>query len=61
MKREVKDYLVQYEPIDSGGNEFVHFVSDMPVNSVGFYDDLYEAIYEVLDEEFRIISIEEGF
>ena len=68
MKPELRDYVVSvlcgYD--DNDNYHFIHFVTKYPVNSVGFWADFYDTVFDLVDYSiddfnFRIVEIEEGF
>lgn len=66
MKGEMRDYVVSvvcgYD--DDDCYHYIHFVTEYPVNSVGFWEDFYDTCFNLFDDNyyyFRIVEIEEGF
>lgn len=68
MKPELRDYVVSvlcgYD--DDNNYHYIHFVTEYPVNSVGFWEDFYDTVFDLVDYSvddfnFRIVEIEEGF
>lgn len=56
------DYIVKVFCEESENTVFVHFNSEYPIGSVGFFEDMYEEIeYHVTDFVWRVIEFEEGF
>ena len=56
---------VNYDYNDCDDDYFISFVTGYPVNSVGFWEDFYDACFALLDPDtcnhLRIVEIEEGF
>lgn len=68
MEREMRDYVVSYvcSLDDFDCYHYIHFVTDYPLNSVGWWEDFYDAVFDFFDfsiDNFnlRIIEITEGF
>lgn len=68
MKPELRDYVVSVlcGCDDNGNYHYIHFVTEYPVNSVGFWEDFYDTVFSLVDYSiddfnFRIVEIEEGF
>lgn len=67
MKGDMRDYLVSYvcDIDDYNCYHYIHFVSDWPLNSAGWWEDFYDTIFNLLDDydmfNFRITEIAEGF
>lgn len=66
MAKEMRDYVVSvvcgYD--DYNSYHYIHFVTEYPVNSVGFWEDFYDVCFNLFDDYyyyFRIVEIEEGF
>ena len=67
MKLEMRDYVVSilcgYD--DDDNYHYIHFVTEYPVNSVGFWEDFYDVVFNLFDSDvssyLRIVEIEEGF
>ena len=68
MKLEMRDYVVSilcgYD--DNDNYHYIHFVTEYPVNSVGFWEDFYDTVFNLVDpscDDFylRIIEVTEGF
>lgn len=67
MKPELRDYVVSVvcNPDDDDSYHYIHFVTEYPVNSVGFWEDFYDVVFNLFDDDvsfyLRIVEIEEGF
>lgn len=67
MKGEMRDYVVSVvcNLDDDNSYHYVHFVTEYPVNSVGFWEDFYDVVFNLFDCDvssyLRILEIEEGF
>lgn len=68
MERDMRDYVVSYvtDFDDFDCYHHIHFVTDYPLNSVGFWEDFYDTVFGLVDcsvDNFnmRIIEITEGF
>lgn len=67
MKGEMRSYVVSVvcNLDDDDSYHYIHFVTDYPVNSVGFWEDFYDVVFNLFDSDvssyLRIIEIEEGF
>lgn len=49
---------------DSDYCHYIRFVTEYPVNSVGFWEDFYDVCFNLFDDNYyhlRIIEVEEGF
>lgn len=67
MKPELRDYVVSVvcNLDDDDSYHYIHFVTEYPVNSVGFWEDFYDVVFNLFDDDvssyLRIVEIEEGF
>ena len=67
MEAEMRDYVVSIicNPDDDDSCHYIHFVTEYPVNSVGFWEDFYDVCFNLLSDDlyyhFRIVEVEEGF
>lgn len=69
MEREMRDYLVSFVCDFDDYNDYhhIHFVTDYPLNSVGWWEDFYNTVFDLVNYHFnddfnmRIIEIAEGF
>lgn len=66
MSGEMRDYVVSYlcDLDDYSDINHINFVTKYPVNSVGFWEDFYDVVFdyfESYDTNLRIVEIEEGF
>lgn len=67
MEPEMRDYVVSIvcDIDDYDCYHHVHFVTEYPVNSVGFWDDFYDVVFNLFDSSdcfnLRIMEIAEGF
>lgn len=67
MKPEMRDYVVSVvcNLDDDDSYHYIHFVTEYPVNSVGFWEDFYDVVFNLFDDDvssyLRIVEIEEGF
>ena len=67
MKPELRDYVVSVvcNFDDDDCCHYIHFVTEYPVNSVGFWEDFYDVVFNLFDYDvssyLRIVEIEEGF
>lgn len=67
MEPEMRDYVVSFvcDIDDYDCYHHVHFVTEYPVNSVGFWDDFYDVVFNLFDSSdcfnLRIMEIAEGF
>lgn len=67
MKGEMRDYVVSVvcNLDDDDSYHYIHFVTEYPVNSVGFWEDFYDVVFNLFDRDvssyLRIVEIEEGF
>lgn len=67
MKGEMRDYVVSVlcNLDDDDSYHYIHFVTEYPVNSVGFWEDFYDVVFNLFDDDvssyLRIVEIEEGF
>lgn len=66
MKGEMRDYVVSYicDVDDFSDLHHIHFVTVHPVNSVGFWEDFYDSVFDFFESygiDLRIVEIEEGF
>lgn len=59
----MNDYIVKVFFEESEKTVFVHFNSEYPVGSVGFFEDMYEEIENHVTGEYywRVLEFEEGF
>lgn len=69
MKPEMRDYVVSFVSDRDDYNYYhhVHFVTDYPLNSVGWWEDFYDTVFSLvdysIDDNFnlRVMEITEGF
>lgn len=67
MQSDLRDYVVSvtYDNDGYDSHHYIHFVTEYPVNSVGFWEDFYDICFNLLDDysynHFRIVEVEEGF
>lgn len=67
MEAEMRDYVVSVvcNLDDDDSYHYIHFVTEYPVNSVGFWEDFYDVVFNLFDDDvssyLRIVEIEEGF
>lgn len=67
MKLEMRDYVVSVvcNLDDDDSYHYIHFVTVYPVNSVGFWEDFYDVVFNLFDVDvssyLRIVEIDEGF
>ena len=67
METEMRDYVVSVvcNLDDDDSYHYIHFVTEYPVNSVGFWEDFYDVVFNLFDGDvssyLRIVEIEEGF
>lgn len=67
MKPEMRDYVVSVicNLDDYDSYHYIHFVTEYPVNSVGFWEDFYDVVFNLFDSDvssyLRIVEVEEGF
>lgn len=67
MKSELRDYVVSVvlNLDDDYSYHYIHFVTEYPVNSVGFWEDFYDVVFNLFDDDvssyLRIVEIDEGF
>lgn len=57
------DYIVSIHDLDTDKIVPIHFVTDYPDGSVGFFEDFYERVEDLgyCDDSFLIVEIGEGF
>ncbi len=67
MESMERSYVVSvnYDYNDRDDYYFISFVTEYPVNSVGFWEDFYDVVFNLFDSDvsshLRILEIEEGF
>lgn len=67
MESVERSYVVSvnYDYDDCDDYYFISFVTKYPVNSVGFWEDFYDVVFDAFDSDvsshLRILEIEEGF
>lgn len=67
MEGEMRDYVVSYvfDADDYSCYHHIHFVSGYPLNSVGWWEDFYDSLFNLLESydmcNLRIVEIAEGF
>ena len=68
MEAEMRNYVVSFVSNIDDYNYYhhIHFVTDYPLNSVGWWEDFYDTIFNLLDDScenfnMRIMEITEGF
>lgn len=69
MEAEMRDYVVSFVSSldDYDCYHHIHFVTEYPLNSVGFWEDFYDTVFGLvdysIDDNFnlRIMEITEGF
>ena len=66
MKGEMRNYVVSYvcDLDDYSVLHYIHFVTEYLVNTVGFWEDFYDVVFdhfESYDTNLRIVEIDEGF
>lgn len=69
MDKEMRDYVVSFVSSldDYNCYHHIHFVTDYPANSIGWWEDFYDTVFSLvdysIDDNFnlRIIEISEGF
>ena len=69
MEAEMRDYVVSFisNRDDYSCYHHIHFVTDYPLNSVGWWEDFYDAVFSLvdysIDDNFnlRVMEITEGF
>ena len=58
----MNDYTVTVLDEDTSTIHHIHFVSEYPVGSVGFFEDMYEIIEDnILSFGYKVLEFEEGF
>lgn len=65
MEIELRDYVVSFisDIDDYDCCHYIHFVSASPINSVGWFDDFYDVIFNSCHDfdSIRILEVNEGF
>lgn len=65
MESEMRDYVVSFvcDLDDYNSCHNIHFVTNYPLNSFGWWEDFYDTIFNLADDyvNFRILEITEGF
>lgn len=69
MEPEMRDYVVSFvcDFDDYDYNHHIHFVTEYPVNSAGWWEDFYDTVLDLVNYHFndgfnlRIVDITEGF
>lgn len=67
MKAEMRSYVVSVacNHDDDVSYHYIHFVTEYPVNSVGFWEDFYDTCFDTFDftdsYSMLILEVEEGF
>lgn len=68
MELEMRDYVVSFTSNIDDYNycHHIHFVTEYPLNSVGWWEDFYDTVFGLVDpscDDFnlRIFEITEGF
>lgn len=68
MELEMRDYVVSFTSNidDYTYCHHIHFVTEYPLNSVGWWEDFYDTVFGLVDSScdyfnLRIMEITEGF